>query len=352
MPQKIKLWYVALIAALLVAMLLGAGLGALSIAPGEIFRILGSRLGGENAVSLTNEEKVHEAVLLAIRLPRVCLAVLVGASLAIAGAAMQGLFRNPLADPGLIGISSGASVSAVAFIVLSGRLLGGLSGVAGVYSLSVITFLGALASAVIVYRLSQAGGKTIVTMMLLAGIGINAIALSGTGFFTYTATDSQLRSIAFWTLGSLGGANWTVVTGILPFTILALILLPLMGKSLNAFALNETNAAHLGVRTERVKTTVILLSALCVGASVAVSGVIAFVGLIVPHIIRLISGPDHRYLLPLSALGGAILLLVADLIARTAFGNTELPIGVLTSLIGGPFFLFLLLRERRFNLGM
>ncbi len=335
---------------LLVAIIGAAGLGALAIAPTEVFRILGRQLGHTGTAVLTPDEVMHEAVLMSIRLPRVCLAVLVGASLAIAGAAMQGLFRNPLADPGLIGISSGASVSAVAFIVFSGRLLGGIQGVVGVYSLSLVTFLGALISAIAVYRLSQAGGKTLVTMMLLAGIGVNAIALSGTGFFTYAATDSQLRSIAFWTLGSLGGANWTVVLGILPFAILALVLLPAMGKSLNAFALAETNATYLGIRTERVKTIVILLSALCVGASVAVSGVIAFVGLMVPHIIRLISGPDHRYLLPLSALGGAILLVVADGIARTAFGNTELPIGVLTSLIGGPFFLVLLLRERRLNL--
>jgi iron complex transport system permease protein len=339
-----KWCYAILFILLILSLFLGTGLGALPISPSEISGIFLQSLGIESGLPF---EKIQASVLMGIRLPRVILGILIGTSLAISGASMQGLFRNPLADPGLIGISSGASFAAVGFIVMSTKILGALSGLLGIYALSAVTFLGALTSTILIYRLSLVKGRTDVAMMLLAGVGINAIAIAGTGVFTYAATESQLRSITFWTLGSLGGATWTNVLGILPFTLIAVLILPRMAKSLNAFALNESNAAHLGINTERVKRTVIVLSALCVGASVAIAGIIMFVGLIIPHIIRMIVGPDHRHLLSLSALAGAVLVMNADLIARTAFGPNELPIGILTSLVGGPFFIYLLLREKR-----
>lgn len=318
------------------------GMGAVSISPLQIIAIMGSKMGMNTNVEYTD---VQESVLLAIRLPRILLAVLIGSSLAISGAAMQGLFRNPLADPSLIGISSGASFAAVAAIVLGINSITAITGIVCTYALSFVTFLGALVTAIVVYRLSQSGGKTIIATMLLAGIAINSLAGAGTGLFTYAANDTQLRSITFWMLGSLGGASWSSVLGVLPFTLLPVFILPTFAKALNAFSLGEANAAHLGTNTEFVKKIVVLLAALCVGASVAVAGVIGFVGLVVPHIIRLTVGPDNRYLLLLTPILGALLLVSADLAARTLFIPSELPIGIITSLIGAPFFLYMVVKE-------
>lgn len=338
-----KFWLLLLLS---IAVLLGVGVGQVSISPGQIFAILVKHIGLETGISVS---PVEEAVLVGIRLPRVVLGVLVGAALAISGASLQGLYRNSLADPALIGISSGASVAAVAFLVIGSKAAGWMAGFTGISTLSAVTFTGAILSAVLVYRLAVVQGKVLVSTMLLAGIGVNAVAMALTGLFTYQANDAQLRSITFWTLGSLGGATWNQVVGTLPFLGLAIVVMPSLSKSLNAFSLNEENAAHLGVRTERVKRIILFLTALAVGASVAVAGVIGFVGLLVPNIIRILVGPDHRFVLPLSAIGGALLLVTADLISRTAFGSSELPIGILTALLGGPFFIYLLLKERKAN---
>lgn len=340
--KRIKLIGVSIIVLLLISVLMAMGLGAVSISPLQILAILVKQTGMKTDIQYTT---VQESVLMAIRLPRVIMAVLIGSSLSVSGAAMQGLFRNPLADPGLMGISSGASLAAVAAIVLGIHSNTFFSGVLGVYALSVVTFLGALITAVVVYKIAQSGGKTIIATMLLAGIAINSLAGAGTGLFTYSANDVQLRSITFWMLGSLGGATWSNVLGILPFTLLPVLVLPRMAKSLNAFSLGESNAAHLGTNTELVKRMVVLLTALCVGASVAVAGVIGFIGLVVPHIIRLSIGPDNRYLLLLAPVLGALLLVSADLAARTLFIPTELPIGIITSLIGAPVFLYIVIKE-------
>jgi iron complex transport system permease protein len=342
--RKIKLIFFMLIALLFISFILNVGIGAIRISPVQSLAILVKYLGIDTGVQYEPQQR---AVLASIRLPRVLLATLIGAGLGISGAAMQGLFRNPLADPSLIGISSGASLAAVAYIVVGISFSATVSGLLGVYALSVITFLGAFATAVVVYRLSQVNGRTIVSMMLLTGIAVNALTSSITGFFTYSANDVQLRSIVFWSLGSLGGATWNNVAGILPFILLPLLALPAMAKQLNAFALGESGAAHLGVDTERVKKWIVILTALCVGASVAVAGVIVFIGLVVPHVMRMIAGPDHRHLLPFSALFGAVLLLNGDLVSRTAFTPSELPISVITGMIGAPVFLYLLLKERK-----
>jgi iron complex transport system permease protein len=339
---KIKVITITLLALLIVSAMIGMGMGAVSISPIQIIAILGKSIGIDSAIRCT---EVQESVLVAIRLPRVLMAVLIGSSLSISGAAMQSLFRNPLADPSLIGISSGASFAAVASIVLGINSITTITGLSGAYALSFITFLGALVTAVLVYRLSYSAGKTVITTMLLAGVAINAMAGAGTGVFTYMANDAQLRSLTFWMLGSLGGASWNNVLGILPFTLLPVIVLPVMAKALNAFSLGESNAAHIGTNTERVKKIVVLLTSLCVGASVAVAGVIGFVGLVVPHIIRLSIGPDNRHLLLLTPILGALLLVSADLAARTLFIPTEMPIGIITSLIGAPVFLYIVINE-------
>ena len=338
-----------LVALLIVSVLLSIGMGAVHIAPLQTIAVLLKQVGIRMAVPFSTQQ---ETVLTVIRLPRVLLAILTGATLALGGATIQGLFRNPLADPALIGISSGASVTAVLFIVGAQPLFVQLSAMAGIYALSFVTFVGAFLVTLLVYTISQVNGKTIISTMLLAGIAVNALAGAVTGVFTYAANDAQLRSITFWALGSLGGATWQSLGGVFPFMLVTLAVLPLLSKSLNGIALGETNARHLGINTERTKRIVIALTATGIGASVSVTGIIGFVGLVVPHIVRTVAGPDHRHVLVLSPLLGALLLVVADLASRTLFAPAELPIGIITALIGAPFFLYLLLKERKSQMAL
>lgn len=333
-----------LTALLILVALISCGTGAVEISPAQVCAIIAKQVHLPLPVEYNTQQ---EAVLLAIRLPRVVLALLVGAALAVSGTALQGLFQNPLTEPGLIGVSSGATLGAVAIVVLGHQWFAPLIATLGIYALPVASFCTALAVTILVYRLSQYGGKTMVNTVLLAGIAFNALAGALTGVLIYYASDAQLRSITFWTLGSLGGATWENVSAILPFILLAIPVLLFMSKSLNAFTLGESNAAHLGINTERTKQLVIVLSTMAVGAAVSVSGIIMFVGLIVPHMLRLLSGPDHRTLLPASALLGATLLVLADVLARTVFHPAEIPIGIVTSLIGAPFFIYILLDQRK-----
>ena len=335
-----------LIITLIIATIVAMGNGALYISPLQAIKIIGHSVGLNGDIGFTSQQ---EAVLTAIRLPRVLFGILIGSTLAVCGAAMQGLFRNPLADAGLIGISSGASLAAIAVIVFSLGVFKSIQNVAGLYALSIVTFAGAFITTIIVYRIAQVNGKIVVSTMLLSGIAISALAGAATGITILYANDVQLRSITFWTMGSLGGANWTNVSVLFPFAILPVVVLPVLSKSLNAFVLGENNAAHLGLNVERLKMQVILLTAIGVGSSVAMAGIIGFVGLIVPHIIRMIIGPEHKKLMIASALLGAVMLVIADLICRTAIAPAEIPIGIATTLIGGPFFLYLLLKDKRKN---
>lgn len=330
-----------MIACVLLAAILAAGIGAVQISPLQILGMIFHKIGFDLGIPY---DEMQETVFWVIRLPRVLLAVLIGATLAVCGVGMQGLFRNPLADPGLIGIGSGASLAAVITLVLGSSLLAGLS---GQYTLNIMAFLGALASMIAVYRISRQEGKTNVAIMLLAGIAVNAMAGALTGLVTISANEQQLRSITFWSMGSLGGASWSNVLGILPFCALSLIGMPFFAKSLNALSLGESDAGHLGIRTERLKNSVMYLCAIGVGACVAVSGIIVFVGLVVPHILRMTAGPDHKKLIGASALGGAVLLTLADLVSRTIAAPVEIPIGIITSVVGGPFFLYLLMKEKK-----
>jgi iron complex transport system permease protein len=287
------------------------------------------------------------AVLSVIRLPRVLLAIVVGASLAVSGAAMQGLFRNPLADPGLIGISSGAALAVAIMIVL----VGPVAGTFGLYGLSIAAFIGGLLTSVVIFKISHLTGSFSVTYMLLAGIAINALTGAGTGLLTYLSNDQQLRSLTFWTMGSLGGALWPAVIVAATVVIPSTLLLLKYAKQLNILLLGEQEAHYLGVNIQRLKLVVIMTTALSVGAAVAVSGIIGFVGLVIPHLIRLTLGPDHRLLIPASALLGATLLVLADTFSRTIVSPAEMPVGIITSMIGGPFFLWLLIKQnsRRAN---
>jgi iron complex transport system permease protein len=323
--------------ALVVAMTASAGIGAFPIPPGDVLAVSLHAAGIPVCASFTPQQ---EAVLLGIRLPRVVLAAIVGASLALSGAVLQGLFRNPLADPALIGVSGGAALAAAAAIVL-----GAASAWSGML-LPLCAFSGGLAATLFIYALAQRGGTTVLMVMLLAGIAVNALSVAGIGLFSFLSTDEQLRNISFWMLGSLASASWGLLATLLPFIAVGVTVLVRLAAPLDTLALGETQARQLGVETQRVKRAAVLSGALLVGALTAATGVISFVGLVAPHMVRLACGPSHRVLLPASALAGAILVLVADSVARVVVAPAELPLGVLTAMAGAPFFLVLLLRSR------
>ncbi|PTQ67564.1 FecCD family ABC transporter permease [Celeribacter persicus] len=281
-----------------------------------------------------------------IRMPRVLTGALVGAALAVAGAVMQGLFRNPLADPGLVGVSAGAGFGAVAAIVLGGLLPLALQNLVGSYLIPVAAFLGGWLSTIVLYKIATRGGRTSVATMLLAGIALGALTGALTGFIVYKATDDQLRDLTFWGMGSVAGATWAKLLTAGPIIALALLAAPFLARALDALALGEAVASHMGIDTQRMKRIAILSVAGSVGASVAITGGIGFIGIVVPHLLRLLQGPEHRNLLPNAALLGAITLLLADMISRVVVAPAELPIGIVTACLGGPFFLWILLKNR------
>ncbi len=321
-----------LVGAVLVLSALSLTLGASGLLPWELW----SR-------ALTQAER---AILLDIRLPRLLLGALTGAALAVSGALMQGLFRNPLADPGLVGVGAGAGLGAVIAIVLGGALPAALSAAAGIYLVPLFAFFGGWIATLALYRIARARGQTSISTMLLAGIVLGALTGAATGILIYLADDTQLRDLTFWGLGSLAGANWTKVLTAGPIMAAGVLCAPLLARGLNAMALGEAVARHLGLRVERIKTAAIFAVAAMTGASVAVSGGIGFVGIVVPHILRLALGPDHRSLLPAAALFGAALLIAADMVSRIVVAPAELPIGIIMALIGAPVFLWILLARR------
>lgn len=299
-----------------------------------------------DAIGLSSaaEDSTASSVIRDLRLPRVLLALLVGASLGCAGAAMQGLFRNPLADPGLVGVASGSALAAVAAIVFARSISVPADWLP--FATPIASFCGGLIAAWLAARLAGTDGYTSTATLLLAGLAINAIAGAGIGLLTQIAGDTALREAMFWMFGSLSKSGWIELSISAPILLSILILLPRESRSLNALLLGEAEASHLGINVEALKRRLTFLIVLAVAVCVALSGIIGFVGLIVPHLLRLILGPDHRLLLPAAALGGAALLGFADLAARIWMAPAELPIGILTALIGGPFFLALLIRMR------
>jgi len=315
--------------------------GTVSISMAEAFSAAVDRL-----FSSTDSIGQTQVILFDIRLPRILLALLVGAILASTGAVMQGLFRNPLADPSLIGVSGGASVGASLMIVLaSGAVESGL--LMGLSLVALGAFFGGFAATILVYRLATSGIGTSVTTMLLAGIAIGALAGALNSLLSYFADNDMLRQISLWQMGNLSAANWAKVWIMALVSLLLLVSFPRDSRALNALLLGESEARHLGIDVQRVKRRLIVLTALGVGVSVALAGMVGFVGLVIPHVIRLLIGPDHRWLIPGSAMAGAILLVVADSLARVVVLPAELPTGILTALLGAPFFIALLLQQRR-----
>lgn len=335
--SRAALFLAALSTLLLLINLAALNMGAMPVGWRELLALAAQGLGYESALP-----QPVAAVLLQVRLPRMVLALLAGAGLAISGAALQALFRNPLADPGLLGISSGAALGAGLMMVLAPpAVTHGLSGLA----VPLAAFLGALAATAAVLLLAGGPSHSRAATTLLAGIAVNALTGAGIGLMTYLADDAALRQFTFWTLGSLGGTAWPVLVPTALLTVPAAWLLLREAATLNVLMLGEREARHLGIDVVRLKRRVIGASALSVGALVAVTGMIGFVGLVAPHLVRLAIGPDHRALLPGAALAGALLLGTADLAARTLTPPAELPIGLLTALLGGPFFLWLLRRK-------
>jgi len=306
----------------------------------QIWDVAGKLLRGDE---LSAMERV---VLLDIRLPRLAMGLAVGAALAVSGAVMQGLFRNPLADPGIVGVSAGAGLGAILAIVLGGLLPPALAFLPGPYLVPVAAFLGGWVTTLLLYRVATRRGHTSVATMLLAGIALGALTGAVSGVLVYMADDTQLRDLTFWGLGSLAGASWTKLAVALPVIAVSLAGAVLLGRALNALALGEATAAHIGIPVQRMKRLAILCVAAATGAAVAVSGGIGFIGSVVPHLLRLASGPDHRALLVNAALLGAALLLVADMISRVVVAPAELPIGIVTAVLGAPVFLWILLRQR------
>lgn len=285
-------------------------------------------------------------IIFQLRLPRVLGTLLVGATLGITGAALQGLFRNPLADPGLVGVSAGATLFAALSILLAGGLFSTVNLLGLNLMMAFAAFAGALGASFIVYRLASYRQQTDMATLLLAGIAFNALAAAITGLVIYMSNDSQMRSIAFWTMGSLAGTAWKELAVMLPFFITSAFLILRRWKSLNAFSLGEREARYLGENTTGLKREMMLATALGVGVAVAFCGIISFVGLVVPHLVRMTLSSNHRRLLPGAALMGANILLMSDLLCRTLAAPAEIPVGIITAIIGVPFFIYLIIRNR------
>lgn len=323
---------------LLATLLLAAGIGAVRIPPGEGLRIILARIPGLQVAATW--PKPHEAILWDIRLPRVILGALVGTALSVAGAAYQGLFKNPLADPYVLGISGGAALGGATAIAFLERLH-----LATLGPVPLLSFVGGLLAVTLVYRLAVVGRRVAVVALLLAGVAVSSFMTSLVSLLLVITKPLQRDVILFWLMGGLSGANWAKVAWVLPYLAVGLGVLLFYGRELNAMLMGEEAAHNLGVDVERVKRTVLAVGSLLTASAVAFSGAIGFVGLIVPHLVRLLVGPDHRLLLPASALVGASVLVLADTVARSAFGATEIPVGLVMALTGGPFFLWLLRRR-------
>ncbi|MFD8049356.1 FecCD family ABC transporter permease [Streptomyces chartreusis] len=321
---------------LLVLVPVAAGIGAYPIPVGDVLASIQHKVG----LGGGELDRVAESVLWNVRFPRIVLALLIGASLGCAGALMQGVFGNPLAEPATIGVSLGAAVGAVAAISLGLTFLGN-------WTLPAMAFVSGLGTVLLVYAMSRSGGRTEVVTLILMGIAVNAFAGALIGLFIFLADTAAVNQITFWQLGSLAQSTWPKVTAVLPCAVVGLVVAPLYARRLDLLALGDRPARHLGVDVERMRIALILVVALLTAAAVSVSGVIGFIGLVVPHLLRMAAGPGHRFLVPGSALGGAVVLLGADLAARTVAAPAELPLGVLTALLGSPFFFWLLRRTRR-----
>ncbi len=337
-PRRYGRILAVLVSALVASFLLAVAVGTVWISPWTSLRVIAWKLG---ITGRPAEVPIPtEVILLQLRLPRVVLAAVVGAALAASGALFQGLFRNPLADPAIIGVSSGAALGAIAVIVFAG------SGALAAFGVPLAAFAGAIVTAFLVYRLARIGPTVHVATLLLAGIAVAAV-ISSVMSLVMSFSGEQVRDIYAWLLGGLVGQGWRAIGAVIPLVALGLAAAALTAHDLNLLSLGEERAAQLGVDVSRLKRRTIAIGALLAACAVSVAGVIGFVGLMTPHLLRLVVGADHRRLLPAVLLAGPTLLILADLVARTVLSPQELPVGIVTALLGGPFFLYLLRREGR-----
>lgn len=335
---RATLAFVALGLALGALAMVAAGTGQLSIPPLEVASSVLRQLGIETGLAVSHPH--GESALWQVRFPRIFLAVFVGAGLSVAGVLMQGIFGNPLAEPGTVGVSAGAAVGACATIVFGWAAFGN-------WTIAAMAFVGGLAATLVAYSTARVGGRTEVVTLVLTGVAVAAVSGALTAYLVFVGDTQSREEIIFWQLGSLNGTRWGHVLVAAPLIILGTVFAVVIARKLDLLALGERSARHLGVDVERLRLSTIVVVAVLTGAAVAFCGVIGFVGLVVPHLLRMILGPAHRTLVPASALGGAVLLLGADLAARTVVPYADLPIGMLTAAVGGPFFFWLLRRTRR-----
>jgi iron complex transport system permease protein len=331
---------------LVTTLLLSLTIGAVSIPLTDVITILLHKIGLANNLQV---DSTSELVLTSIRLPRIFMTLLVGAALGVSGAALQGLFRNPLVEPGLIGVSGGSAAGVVLMIVFGSALFVSTDTILYNALIPVVAFAGGALATFLVLGLGKQSGKTNIAVLVLTGVAVNALAGSIIGLSVFYADENQLRTFTFWTLGDLGGATVGKLIIAAPLLIGSIAVLLFQSRALNAIVLGEAEAYHMGVNVERTKYIIVFFSALAVGVSVSLAGIIGFIGLVIPHLVRVLFQSDHRLVLPVSVLGGAWLLLVADIIARTLVAPAELPIGVMTSLIGAPFFIALLMKAKLKN---
>lgn len=328
----------SLVVLLVGGVVLSSVIGQLAISPAEVGGSLLRALGIQNPWAPT--DPIIESTLWIVRFPRIAMGLAVGAALAVAGAVMQAIFGNPLAEPGVVGVSSGAALGAAIGIVVGVTVL-------GTGGTALFAFVGGLGATLLVYFVSRANGRTEVVTLLLTGIAVNAFAGAGLAFLLFIADSGSREQIVFWQLGSLNGSMWSEVVIVVVVAVLGTAAAVILGRRYDLLALGERNARHLGVNVEALRVGSIVLVALLTGVAVAFCGIIAFVGLVIPHVVRMIIGPAHRGLIVASAFGGGVLMVYSDLLARSVVPGADLPIGLLTSLIGGPFFFFLLFRQRR-----
>lgn len=340
MFRRNKFFFPVLTVLLITVLLFAIAFGAVHIQPSDMFSSLKHFFSGQKPAN------IHEGVFIQLRLPRVLLCAITGAILAVSGVLMQGLFRNPIVEPGLVGTSAGAAFGASVVFVLSASLSPALKVYASTFLVPLMAFAGGLLATFVVYTLAKNAKRVSIMSLLLIGIAVNAVGLSGTGFMSYIARDPQARSITFWNLGTFSGASWLQVFIVGGVAAVIFIFSFRYSKQLNALLLGEEEASYLGVDTNKLKRRIMILNTAMVSVATAFVGVISFMGLIVPHILRLLIGSDNKRLLPASMIAGALLLVLADMGARLLLAPAEIPIGIITSLVGAPVFIILL---KKFN---
>jgi iron complex transport system permease protein len=338
-------FYLVLAVLLAGAVIASACIGAFTFTPSQTLHFLLQGLGWQDIPADANA--LDRNVFLRLRLPRVVLAGVTGAVLGVSGTLMQGLFRNPIVEPGLAGTSAGAALGAALVFVFGEKTTLAFTAPLGSFAVPVLAFAGGFAATMLVYKVSSSFGKVDVFTLLLAGIAVNAVAAAGTGFLSYIARDPQARNITFWNLGTFTTAEWRGVTMVTICFVAGFAWCLRHGKTLNALMLGESEAEFLGIDTRRLTWQLLVVNTIMVAVATAMVGVIAFIGLVVPHVLRMLKSSDYTFLLPASALLGAVVMEVVDIVARVLIPPAELPIGIITAVIGAPVFLWILLRQRR-----